>query len=228
MEEIKSNNHECGWLQNARLHYLNEVENLQLGEYWKQYVAELASELCGMETDIGDAFIKKNELKTRDPLKILEEMTKSVVPSKLRKEKDMTALRKRVWNAQIKICMPMMEMERCSYIAVQYKLLQGVMSSEYWEDAAGEYKVLSNVQGEGEVGDPYELDLATLQKMANLRKRLVMYGTVSYAPFIRMNGNDKKRIAFISGLLNRLTHFRLCSPEELEILFDGHEKYLNR
>jgi hypothetical protein len=122
----------------------------------------------------------------------------------------------------------MIEMERCSYIAVQYKLLQGVMSSEYWDETAGEYKMLSNSQGEGEACDPYELDLATLQRMANLKKRLVMYGTVSFAPFIRMNGNDKKRIAFISGLLNRLTHFRLCSTEELAMLFDGHENYLNR
>jgi len=228
MEEIKSNNHDCGWLHNARLHYLNEAENLQLGEYWKHYIAELASELCGMETEIGDAFIRNNKLKTKDPLKILEEITGSWAQSKLHKEKDMAALRSRVWNAQIKICLPMIEMERCSYIAVQYKLLQGIMSSEYWDETAGEYKMLSNAQREGEAGDPYELDLLTLQRMANLRKRLVMYGTVSYAPFIRMNGNDKKRIEFISGLLHRLTHFRLCSPEELDMLFDGHKNYLNR
>lgn len=211
MDEIK---------KNERLYYENAVENLELGEYWKRYIAELTFELCGMETEIGDAIIKKNELTTCDPLKIPELL-------KLLKEKNMTALGRRVWNAQIRICLPMIEMERCGYITAQYGLLQGVMSSEYWDDAEGEYKVLCNPQ-EGEAGDPYELNLATLKRMAYLKKRLVMLGTVSYAPFFRITVNDKNRIAFIADLQNRLTHFRLCSPEELEILFAGHEEYLER
>lgn len=221
MDEVKKDNHVCERNQNIWLYYQNAVQNLELSKYWKRYIAELVFELCKEEIEIGNAIINQYELMTCDPLEISELL-------KLLKEKDMTTLRRLVWNAQIKICLPMIEMERCGYINVNYELLQSVMSSEYWDDAANEYKVLYNPTKEDDVGDPYELDLATLQKMAYFKKRLVMYGTVSTTPFIRMNEKDKKRINFISNMLYQLNHFRLTSPKELGLLFDGHENFLER
>lgn len=221
MGEVKKIEQGCERDHNIWLYYQNAVKNLELSKYWKRYIAELVFELCKAETEIGNAIINNNELATCDPLKTPDFL-------KLLKEKDMTILRTCVWNSQIKICLPMIEMERCGYITANYELLQSVMSSGYWDDAAGEYKVLYNPVREDDVGDPYELDIATLQRIAYFKKRLIMYGTVSTAPFIRMKEKDKQRINFISDLLNCLTHFKLLSPKELEILFDGHEKFLGR
>ena len=231
MDDINLNNQGCGKAYNARLHYENTAADLELGEYWKRYFAELAFELCGKEIEIGDALIKKKELRAGNPLKILQEAAESMNSPelfKLHDEKSKTVSSRRIWNAQIRICLPMIEMERCGYITAQYGLLLRILSSEYWDGAASEYKVLFTPQKEGEVGDPYDLDLATLRRLPYMEKRLVMYGTVSYAPFLRMHDNDKERLAFTADLQDRLTHFRLCSEEELEKLFAGHEKFLDR
>lgn len=221
MDEVKKKNQECGRYHNLWLYYQNSVQNLQLGEYWKRYIAELALELCGMETDIGNHIINKYELTSCDPLEMPELL-------KLLKEKDITTLKKGIWSAQIKICLPIIEIERISYITVNYELLKGVMSSEYWDEDTGKYNMLYYPVNEDDIGNPYELDLATLQRMSYFKKRLVMYGTVSLAPFIRIKENDKKRIAFISDLLNRLSHFKLCRPSELDLLFTEHEKFMVR
>lgn len=218
------------------LTYGNVAAELDHPELWKEYIAELACELCGQNTELGTAFIKRPELLTIDPLNILKELANSGAfepgnslnhPFNLLK-KDMTALNKRVWTAQVKVCLPLIEMERNSFVTAQHERINTIIGSEYWDKNTEEYKTLGYQGTDQIVKDPYELDVVTLHKLGFLQKRLVMLNTYSYAVFFNMYPEERDRLGLIASLWKQLTGFKQCGPKELNQLFAGHNDFMNR
>jgi hypothetical protein len=145
-----------------------------------------------------------------------------------RQIQDKGALHREAWTAQVKVCLPLIELERNAFITAQYGRLEPVIGTEYWDEKTEEYRTLGYDGNKQILDDPYELDLITLHKLAFLRKRLVMLNTYSYAAFFHMFPEDRDRLGFLSGLWSRITGFGQCSPEELDRLFTGHESFMER
>jgi hypothetical protein len=218
------------------LTYGNIAAELDLPELWKEYITLLTCELCGQDTGLGAAFIKKPELLTGAPLNILEELANSGVfepgdspdhPFNLLKS-DKTALDKRVWTAQAKVCLPLIEMERNSFISAHYGRLIPIIGTEYWDEKTEKYKELSYHGVDQVLEDPYELDVVSLHKVSLLRKRLVMLNTFSYAAFFNMFPEERERLGFLAGLWKRLNGFKQLLPKEINQLFAGHDDFMNR
>ncbi|HWQ80392.1 MAG TPA: hypothetical protein VN381_16310 [Anaerovoracaceae bacterium] len=141
---------------------------------------------------------------------------------------DAAALHRKTWTAQVKVCLPLIEMERNAFISAQYGRLQPIIGTEYWDEKTEKYKTLGYDGDEQILDDPYELDVVTLHKLSFLRKRLVMLNTYSYAAFFNMFPEDRERLGLLAGLWKRLTRFGQCGPEELEQLFASHEGFMER
>lgn len=168
---------------------------------WKEYDTALAARSCGRDSKPGaDA---------------------GVTPKS-------ETLNKKIWTAQVKVCLPLIEIERNAFITDEYGRLQPIIGTEYWNEKTQDYRTLGYDGGEQVIEDPYELDIVTLYKLGFLRKRLVMLNTYSYAAFFNMFPEDRERLGFIAGLWKKLAGFTLCNPDELEQLFAGHESFMSR
>jgi hypothetical protein len=221
----------------SRLYFEARAESLDLPELWRRYAASLAFELCGEEAEAGEALLASPGLRSADPVALIGELFASGAfepagrpgdLASLIKAKDAAALAKRVWAAQAEACLPLLEIERCAYINAQYGRILAVLGADYWDEAAGDYKVLWNREANAAVADPYELAASDLHRLGYLEKRLVMLGTVSVTPFFSMRAEDKERLGLVADLGDRLRRFRLCGPEELDKLFSGHELFMDR
>lgn len=133
-----------------------------------------------------------------------------------------------IWREQVKTVLPLIEIERVAYITLHYGRIVGVLGREYWDEAAGDYRVLRNPRTGEEIADPYELDIFALHRLGLMNKRLEMLGTVSVTPFFNILTDDRERLDFIAGLAAKLSLLNLCSSEETERLFSGHDDFVNR
>jgi hypothetical protein len=189
----------------TQIHYESTAAQLELSELWQKYAADLAYELFSSDEKSGDAFIQNEHITTADPTELNKEASKE-----------------HVWISQVRIGLPLIEMERCRYITSQYGRLLGVLGAEYWNDKTKEYKVIWDNRKNAPLEDPYAIDIITLQQLGYMNKRLEMLGTVSLTPFFSVSAGDMKRFNFLAKISEKLAHFQLCSPGEMEELFCGH------
>lgn len=233
LQDIKANSSKA---LSTLLAYGNIAAGLELPELWKEYVTVLTCELCGEDTGLGSAFIKKPELLTEAPLDILKGLANSGVfkagnspdhPFNLL-QNDKAVLEKRVWGAQVKLCLPLIEMERNSFVSAQYGRLEALIGTEYWVEETDEYKYLDCYGVEQALKDPYELDIVSLHKVSTLCKRLIMLNTCSWLRIFTIFPEDRERISFLAGLWRRLTGFKHLFPREIKQLFAGHDDFMNR
>ena len=190
------------------------------------YAVELAIHFFGDDVEKGKAFLQQPDVFTADPLKLAGAAKVTAV---------------QVWQAQIKVCLPLMEEERRSFIAAEYGRLLPILGVDYWNAETGEYGVLyrydigarideANDDALCLVGDvlddPYGLSLLALSKLGYLEKRLNMLGTVSYTPFYHMEPADRDRLVLLADCQERLQAAQVLAPDEIGKLFAGHEGFM--
>lgn len=241
MNEYTMDQHLCEKISAAgnqpRLHYMQTAYELETLNLWQQYLAELSCELFGLDYEIGDAFLKIDNIKSRETLLIIKDMTASgkfeprkceAHPFNLLSGEKAAVIAKRIWRAQTKVCLPLLEIERSSFINAQYGKLLGVIGADYWDEKAKDYKYLWNHELDRQMENPFELPLSELSKLPYRVKQLVMLNTYSYPPFYRMDVNDRDRLVFAADLWDRLSHNKICSCSELGKLFEEHDSFLRR
>ncbi|MDR1321598.1 MAG: hypothetical protein LBK56_09280 [Gracilibacteraceae bacterium] len=181
--------------------------------YHKRYTKELSYELYGANAEKRETFIRDAAAAGGDPL------------AGLTPQPDMEH---KIWRAQIKVILPLIEIERVTYITLHHGRITGVLGREYWDEAAADYRVLRSLRTGAEIADPYELDIFALRRLGLIHKRLEMLGTVSITPFFNILTDDRERLDFIADLSAKLSRLQLCSHKELERLFAGHHDFVNR
>lgn len=208
--------------------YINEIAGADYPAPAMEYAIELAIEFFGDDVEQGKAFLKNPDLFTTDPLKLAGD-------GKLTAEQ--------VWQAQIKVCLPLFEEERHCFINAEYGRLLPILGVDYWNAETGEYGILykydigarideANEDALCLVGDvlddPYGLSLMALSKLGYLEKRLNMLGTVSYTPFYHMDPKDRERLVLLADCQERLNAVQILAPDELQKIFAGHAVFLDR
>jgi hypothetical protein len=215
---------------------MNEAE-----KYHVWYIRALARALYADDADKRDAFVRSAAETETDPLAGL---TRRADPGRKRRIEAVSDLRieaetglniepgsdleNRIWRAQVTVVLPLIEMERAAYIKIHYGRILGVLGRAYWDEAAGDSRVLRSPRTNEEITDPYELDIFALRRLGRIHKRLEMLGTVSITPFFNILAEDRERLDFIAGLAAGLPRLQLCAYEELCRLFSGHDAFVNR
>jgi hypothetical protein len=212
----------------TRIYYENTAAQLDLPELRQRYIADLAYELFGPDEGTGDAFIQNVHITVKEPLDVLREAAKEAEPLPqleenhpfaLLSKKNTAVLTERIWTAQMRTGLPLIEAERQRYIRSQYGRLLSVLGAEYWDTETGEYRELWDYRLNAPVKDPYAIDIITLQRLGYMKKRLEMLGTVSLTPFFSVLTEDMSRFDFIAKVWEKLTHFQLCTVQEIDKLF---------
>jgi hypothetical protein len=211
----------------TRIHYESIAAQLDLSELWQRYIADLAYELFGPDGGTGEAFIRNVHITVKEPLDVLKEAAKEAKPVPQLDENhpftllstNMDVLAERIWTAQMRTGLPLIEAERQRYIRLHYGRLLSVLGAEYWDKETGEYKQLWDYRLNAPVKDPYTIDIITLQRLGHMKKRLEMLGTVSLTPFFSVLTEDMNRFDFIAKIWEKLMHFQLCTVQEINKLF---------
>jgi hypothetical protein len=128
------------------------------------------------------------------------------------------------WLRQIKICLPLLEIERREFIGRHFERLADVVVMPYWDPRTKEEKYLRDEFDDRPVGDPLELSLAQLARMPSLIRKIVLYNTCSYPPFFPLRDElEPGRLVFLANAARKLGLGKLLSEDELEELFRRHE-----
>jgi hypothetical protein len=217
--------------------YVPQLEDRDWPEPAAEYALELAVEFFGTDLENGRLFLQDPALWEVDPLKLAAALyqKQGTAGKKLSAEL--------VWQAQIKVCLPLLEEERRCFIKAEYGRLLPLLGVDYWNRETGTYGVLWHydigarideeagdaLRPQGKpVADPYELDLPALALLGYLDKRIEMLGTVSYTPFFRMRSEDRERLVLLEEVRGRLFANQVLAPSELKKLLTGHAKFMNR
>jgi hypothetical protein len=210
----------------TRIHYENTAAQLELSELWQKYIADLACGLFGSDEETGDLFIRNPQITVKDPLELFKAAKGGSAEGHLETSAGAKIAadspEHRVWISQVRICLPLIEIERCGYITSQYGRLLGVLGAEYWNNKTEEYKIIWDNRTNAPVKDPYAIDIATLQQIGHMNKRLMMLGTISLTPFFSVSTEDMSRFDFIAKAWEKFTRFQLCTVTEIDKLFSGH------
>jgi len=218
----------------TKLYYLNgSVKGEGL---WKVYEAEMASEMFGEDREAGDRFLETTDLRKKEAAVLSSELS---AQSKMDRQK----IQNDFWTAQIRVALPVIEEERCCYIAAQYGRLEGILGVDYWDADTEEYRVLWNygksalineekhdaIECQGApITDPYELDIETLHHLGYFQKRLVMLGTYSFTPFYSMTESDRERFDVLAAVAGKLSHHVAAKAADFAKLLDGHDAFMDR
>lgn len=196
----------------TRIFYAELADKLSLAPLWKQYAAALALYQCGPDCQAGAALIQCCRPGC-GPLKTAQCTADAAI------------------QAQLEVCLPLMETERRAFIKTEHGRLQAAVGTDYW-DAKTEtnchfHQFIEESKEEETKPDPYDIGLDELARLPHLVKRVERIGTYSYLAFFNMFPQDAERLRLIAGLWRRLTHNCVCTQEELEALFSGHADYLD-
>lgn len=235
-------------MKSNRQYYLEQAEVLGLSPMWKEYLAILADELTGGDVKTGNAIISQEKIAKKETLEIIQKMvedrqiTGDCELAKLVNAKEISTIQNRIWRSQIRKCLPLIEIERCSYISAHYGRIESVLGVDYWNPDVEEYRVLWKYDASAMIDNehhdeikcigapiqnPYEIDIDTLNKMGYFEKKLEMLGTTSYTPFFSMLGENRERIGLLADSWKRLTRHKLCDSILLERLFEGHYRFID-
>lgn len=113
-------------------------------------------------------------------------------------------LKKRIWEAQIQVAFPIIELERVQFI-------------RDWEIQISQTLQENQIEQYGRIiQSPIELELGTLNYNASHRGRDDNY--ILYIP----DEEARNRLRFLHEQRNELAHCNCCTPQNLQILFRKH------
>ena len=178
--------------------------------YWKRYISTLAACLCKSDAEISAELLDTTDFANEDPLLGLQRISDSDSYSSrgrdkksghvlaLLRQQRFEELRKRIWNAQVQVLFPLIELERVEFISRYSEEIQAALDQE-------------EIRQYGEVlRKPEEVEIGTLQF-------LVKSWRISMP-----NADDRQRVDSLRQYRNTIAHMGCLTPAEIGNLLSKH------
>ena len=176
-------------------------------EEWKQYISIVTASLCDTDAEASEWLISNTNFFRMEPIEAVARLntnpvfamrgsdrTTGHVLALYRDEKE-TALKDRVWSAQVKSLFPLIEFETHTIIRRYHEDIKTAL-------ADGTYEINKKT-----ITDPYDLDIGGLNSLVNKQKKV-------YIP----DGVLRERIDFLRRCRNSIAHHDCCAPDDINKL----------
>lgn len=187
-------------------------EQSTYNDRWKNYISTLAASLCKTDAEVSELYLRLMDFRNEDPLTGIEEIAE--LPDFARRGEDANSthvlnlwrkgnkaeLNRRVWEAQLQVLFPIIEMLRVKLVKELEDDLRKCLSERYV------------LQFGEQITDPYDLEFGTLTwLMAKQDDNWMRY---LYVP----DEDTRHRIHFLKECRNCLAHTDCCSVEQVRDL----------
>ncbi len=191
---------------------LNSRTSGKVTDVWKNYIATVSAEICGVDAEISEMLIDTVDFRRESPidgLKRIAEMPEfsrrgadenSDNVLRLVRKGETDELEHRLWAAQIQVLFPVIEFERVQLIRRWKEQIQFALD------------ITTQTQYGEMLTDAIDAELGTLRWLMKQRREDGLY--VMYIP----DDNDRERIKFLHECRNKLAHATCCLPQEVERL----------
>lgn len=176
---------------------------------WKKYISACSASVCDIDAEISELLLRMVNFKKESISEGIRRILEISDFSRRGEDKssehilwhfrngNIAEINYRIWNAQIQILFPVIELERVNLIHKYVSEIQSVLDS-------------NNVIQYGEyLDDPIDVELGTLCYLMKKRNE-----NGSYSLFIP-DETDRNRIKFLHECRNKLAHVTCCSPEQV-------------
>ena len=175
---------------------------------WKQYASRLAATLCGNDAEISAELLDVADFIHEDPISGLKKIVESSSYSSrgrgdesghvlaLFRRECLDELRKRVWNAQVQVLFPLIELERVEFIAKYKDEIQHALNQKEIK----QYNEALTKPSEIEIGTLYYLVVSHRINMPSL--------------------DDRQRIENLRHYRNVIAHMGCLTPDEVHDLLE--------
>ncbi len=175
-----------------------------LSSSWKRYGAALTTHLCGTDAEIAHNFVLRHNFKSDDPIATIEEIDESGFFDRrgsgshvlaLFRDGNTTALKERIWAAQVEVLFPLIERQRLEIV--------DMYRSQF------ELEVRKGLeQFDNPVEKPEDVELGTM-----------VYMVVTH----RLNVPEcdvRNRIHILRDCRNLLAHRDICNLDQVALLLE--------
>ncbi len=192
---------------------LNEKRD-QYSDSWSKYIAAVSANLCEKDAEVSQMLIESVEFSSEEPIsgvgRICEMPDYSqrgrLAPGyhvlEYYRSNRISELTKRVWEAQVQVVFPLIEMERIKFIEQWRQQIETALESN------GVYQYGQIIH------DPIELELGTLVYMISHQSQPGEY--CLYLP----DESAREWLRFLHFCRNQLAHANCCTPKQLNALLD--------
>lgn len=189
---------------------------------WKQYLAAVATELCGRDAELADTLLQylfETDFRS-DPIAALEELSGAAWctdrflgadldpshPFALLEAGRRPELEMRVWRAQVQILFPMVEYEHVAFVRRFFEKIKAALREGYVDRKHGLHGTQYITKLGERVTDPYDVEIGTLYLMNKLRSAQDESMFLLYL----YEGTDRDRLALLRDVRNQLAHVNVC------------------
>ncbi len=211
------------------------------GQYGK-YFSNLVSSICGKDAELASEMISTIDFHSIEPIEGLKMVKESSFcesergvslqsdpnhPFALLKHGNYTELQSRVWIAQIRVIMAVVEKERQQFISkysddLHFCYYEILNNQNAWKninfkigyDDTEDRNYLENQFGEY-IRDINDFEVNHLYQLAKISRKDDPDNHLLYLPY-----REYKRLEFLRDIRNALSHITCCSADTIEKLFD--------
>lgn len=185
-------------------------EKPRTGSLWKQYIAAVSASLCGTDAELSEELMEGTDFRDASPLDVLKEIasggrrgTEAMGhPLWLCLNGGEETLRHRLWEAQLQVLFPLIELEKTDIV-------------KEWKEEIGRALTENCIMQYGErVCSAQDAELGTLCYMMGKRNEDGLY--FLYIP----DEEARERISFLHECRNTLAHACTCTPQMVARLLD--------
>lgn len=189
---------------------LNDYNNIYSND-WKKYIAAVVASVCMVDAEVSELLIRVMDFHSESIISGLEKISqmpefckrgsgKNVNhPLKYYRQGNIQKICYLIWQAQIQILFPLIELERVQLVEKWDVNIQQILNEN------------TIIRFEETLKKPMDVDLGALCYMLS--------GQAKYQLFIP-NEQDVSRIKLLHRCRNKLAHVNCCSPEEIRALLD--------
>ena len=192
---------------------------------WMKYIANLCSSLCGTDAELSSFLIQSFDFKTTNPIDALHNAAscEEFIRRGSSKQHILWAVRNGdeerilndIWEAQLQVFFPMLEIEKINFIkAFEKELKEALLGKVFNRFNKPETIVQRNESGEYvRVTNPKLLELQTIHFMLSLER--------GHKPVLSIPEKVKNKIKELYNLRNSLAHVNVCEINKFKNLLDN-------
>lgn len=199
----------------------------QLPPLWQQYAALLCATLSGGDAQISVALMDAMDVRSEEPTLALKALSDDArflrrgdesgthILSRVRAG-DYGAIEKLIWQAQLQILFPLLELERMDFLARFHHEVEEALQASYYDEESGSPRKVK--QFDEYVADASDAELGTLYRLTKLRR----YDDTSQYLLYLANESARNRLELLHEMRNSLAHGKACSVSMVADFIDAH------
>ena len=210
------------------------IANTDISLIWKKYIATAVFSLCGADAEVSECFIKcfinNTDFAAVEPVTALleisarEEFAKRKMVANLSHDHPFFLIRtgqseeltKKLWEAQLQVIYPLVELERVRFISQWKDEIEDILQTEYWSPRDVQSR---RIFQHGELLlKAFDVEIGTLYQMQHLRKSDARNEYYLYLP----DQNDRGYLSLLYEIRNALAHVKTCSLEQVKELLSTY------